>query len=149
MKRTARNFLRSKSGASAVEFAMVLPPLLLMMLAVLEFGRLLWTREALQETAAAGARCMGMTAGSCASGGSYSSSATTTYVQGVATTWGLTLTGSNITLNSNTTCAGVTAANGFSTVTLTYTFQSVVPNEVLALQSGAPLTTTACFPNNS
>jgi Flp pilus assembly protein TadG len=142
-----RRFRLADAGAAAVEFAAVLGPLLLLIFGVFEFGRLLWIREALQETATAGARCMGMSASSCAASGAYSSTNTTTYIENAATTWGVTLTGSNIALNNNTTCAGVSAANGFSSVTITYTFQSVVPNFVTALSGGTTLTSTACFPN--
>ncbi len=58
----------SRSGASAVEFALVLFPLLLVIFGVIEFGRAMWTREALQETAIAGARCMGVLNSNCATG---------------------------------------------------------------------------------
>jgi len=126
---------------------MVLGPFLLLVLGVFEFGRICWTREALQETAAAGVRCMGLSASSCASGGAYSSSNTKTYMEGVASDWGITLTNSNFSLNSNTTCAGVSAPKGFSTVTITYTFQSIAPNEVKALSGSPQLTATACYPN--
>lgn len=142
-----RSLARDRRGAAAVEFAAVLTPLLLLMFGSFEFGRLLWTREALQETAAAAARCMALTSSSCASGGVYSSTATTTYIENAATAWGVTLTSSNITLNSDATCAGVSAANGFSTVSLSYTFVSVMPNLVHALANGSSLTTSACYPN--
>jgi Flp pilus assembly protein TadG len=142
-----RRFGRARGGAAAVEFAAVLGPLLLLIFGVFEFGRLLWTREALQETATAGARCMGLTASTCASGGSFNAASTQTFIEGLATNWGVTLTPAEIALSSNATCAGVTSPNGFSTVTLTYTFQSVVPNFVTALSGGTTLTTTACFPN--
>jgi Flp pilus assembly protein TadG len=138
---------RDTRGAAAVEFAAVLAPLMVLLFGVFEYGRLRWTREALQETATAGARCMGMSATNCASGGAYSAANTTTYIEGVATNWGLTLTSSNITQNNNTTCAGIASTNGFSSVTVTYTFQSVVPNLVNSLSSGSTLTSTACFPN--
>ena len=88
-----------------------------------------------------------MSATSCASAGAYSSGNTTTYIEGVATGWGVTLTSTNIALNNSTTCAGVTATNGFSSVTITYTFQSIVPNLITALAGGTTLTSTACFPN--
>jgi len=148
MIRRLRNFGAAKGAAAAVEFALVLGPLLLLMFGVIEFGRLLWTREALQETATAGARCMGMTSSSCAASGAYSSANTKTYIEGVSSTWGIALVDSDITLNNSTTCAGVTATNAFSTVSISYTFQSVVPNIVKALTGGTALTTTACFPNN-
>ena len=145
--RGARRLWRDCGGASAVEFAAVLGPLLILIFAVFEYGRLLWTREALQETATAGARCMGMSATSCAASGTYSSGNTTSYIETQASNWGLTLTSANIALNNNTTCAGVSAANGFSSVTLTYTFQSIVPSLITSLNSSPTLTSTACFPN--
>jgi Flp pilus assembly protein TadG len=147
MSRQLRRFGGARGGATAVEFAAVLGPLLLLIFGVFEFGRLLWTREALQETATAGARCMGMSATTCAAGGAYSASNTQAYVIALANNWGVTLTGANVALNNNATCAGVAAANGFSNVTITYTFQSIVPNFVTALSGGTTLTTTACFPN--
>jgi Flp pilus assembly protein TadG len=147
MMRRLRRFGRAEGGAAALEFAAVLGPLLLLIFGVFEFGRLLWVREALQETATAGARCMGMSASSCAASGSYSSANTTTYIENMANGWGVTLTASNIALNNNATCAGVTASNGFSSVTITYTFQSVVPTFISSLNGGKALTSTACFPN--
>lgn len=147
MIRRLRNLGAGERGAATVEFAMLLTPLLLLIFGIFEFGRLLWVREALQETATAGARCVALNSSSCASSGAFSSSNTDTYIETLATNWGVTLTSSNITLNSSTTCAGVTAPNGFSTVTISYTFQSVVPNMVNALQGGKSLSTTACYPN--
>ena len=148
MRRRSARLWRDTGGASAVEFALVLGPLLLLTFAIFEFGRLEWTREALQETATAGARCMGMTATSCAAGGAYSSTDSMAFVKAVAGNWGITLADADIALNNNSTCAGVSAPNGFSTVTITYAFQSIVPDEVKALTGGAALSNTACFPNN-
>jgi Flp pilus assembly protein TadG len=147
MMRRLRRFGRAEGGAAAIEFAAVLGPLLLLIFGVFEFGRLLWTREALQETATAGARCMGMSASSCAASGAYSSSNTDTYIENMASGWGVTLTASDIVLNNNATCAGISATNGFSSVTINYTFQSVVPTFISSLSGGTALTTTACFPN--
>jgi Flp pilus assembly protein TadG len=147
MMRRLRRFGRAEGGAAALEFAMVLGPLLLLVFGVFEFGRLLWVREALQETATAGARCMGMSASSCAASGSYNSSNTTTYLENMSNGWGVTLTASNIALNNNATCAGVSTSNGFSSVTITYTFQSIVPTFISSLNGGKSLTSTACFPN--
>ena len=147
MMRRLRSFRRATGGAAALEFAAVLGPLLLLVFGVFEFGRLLWVREALQETAMAGARCMGLSASSCAASGAYSSSNTTTFVENTAAKWDITLTASNIALDNNATCAGVSATNGFSSVTITYTFQSVVPTFISSLNGGKALTSTACFPN--
>jgi Flp pilus assembly protein TadG len=151
--------LADRSGATAVEFAMVMPFLIVMMLGVFEIARVEWTREALQETAATGARCMAMNSTSCvgSAGGSYSQTKTQTFIENTAANWGVTLATSNIALNNNTTCAGITSTNGFSTVTLTYTFVSILPsltavlggsnNHFLGGSSGTSLSATACFPN--
>ncbi|HUO12054.1 MAG TPA: TadE/TadG family type IV pilus assembly protein [Caulobacteraceae bacterium] len=143
-----RRLARSDAGAAAVEFAAVVGPLILLIIGVFEYGRLLWTREALQETAMAGARCMGMTYSSCATGGAYSATDTDTFIEGQATNWGVTLAASNISLSSSGTCAGVTSANAFATVTITYTFQSVLPPAMLGFSGAPSLSSTACFPNN-
>ena len=147
MTRRVRRFALARDAATAVEFAFILPLLLILVFGVFEFARLMWTREALVETAAAGARCMAMSASSCQSGGAYSASGTDTYIEGVGANWGLSLSASNLTLNNNTTCSGVTATKGFSSVTIAYSFVSVVPNEIVALAGGESLSGTACYPN--
>ena len=142
-----KSFGKDSSAATAVELAFVLPLLLVLVFGVFEYARLQWTREALAQTAAAGARCMAMSASSCQSAGAYSSAGTTTYVEGVASGWGVTLTGTNLTLNNNTTCAGVSSTKGFSTITIAYTFSTIVPNEIVSLAGGQSLSSTACYPN--
>lgn len=135
-------FLRARDGATAVEFALVVPMFLMLVFGAIEFGRLLWTKEALQETAIAGARCVAIAQGSttsspCASGG------TTAYIQTVAKAWGLTLA----TITPSTPTSG--GCKGLSQVTLTSTFSSVVPNLVQLSTGGISLTASACYPNNS
>jgi Flp pilus assembly protein TadG len=131
-------------GATAVEFALVVGPLLLLLFAVVEVGRLLWTVNAVQETAIAGARCMGVRNTACSTGGTYNASSTGNYVQRVANDWGVTLTSANITLNDSASCAGVA---GFSQVTITYSFHTIVP--LITGLAGDPLTASACFPHQS
>lgn len=139
------NLLRSCGGATALEFGLVLAPLMALSFGIFEYARLFWDYEALQHTAIAGARCMGIRANSCASSGAYSAASTTTYIQGIASGWGLTIPSGNITLNTSVTCGGVT---GLSQVQLTYTFATIVPQILPSLASGETLTATACFPNN-
>jgi len=129
-------------GATAVEFAMVLPMFLMLVFGGIEFGRLLWTKEALQETAIAGARCVAIAQGStpygpCASGGS------TSYIEKVAKGWGVALA----SITQDTATSG--GCQGLSQVTLTSTFTSVAPNLLQFAAGGTTLTATACFPNNS
>jgi hypothetical protein len=106
----------------------------------------MWARDALQETAIAGARCMGVLNSNCAVGSAFDSASTTTYIQSLAGDWGIVLPSSGVTLNRNATCAGV---SGLSSVSLNYTFQTVTPGLLGPLSGGVPLTATACFPNNS
>ncbi|MGH7112305.1 MAG: TadE family protein [Stellaceae bacterium] len=130
----------------AIEFALVFPMFLALVFGTIEYGRLLWTREALQETATAGARCMAMSYSPCASGGNYSPANTISYVQQVAQGWGLSIPRANITPQSgqNVSCGGT---SDFSKVLITYTFTSVVPKIVLLPAGGVTLNATACYPN--
>ena len=147
MIRRSEGLLADEAGATAVELAFILPLFLVLVFGVFEFSRLMWTREALQQTAAAGARCMAMSASSCQASGAYSATTTTTYVDGVGSNWGLALSASNLTLNNAATCSGITAPKGFSTVAISYTFASIVPHELVALAGGESLSASACYPN--
>jgi Flp pilus assembly protein TadG len=129
-------------GATAVEFALVVPMFLMLVFGAIEFGRLLWTEQALQETAIAGARCVAIAQGSnptnspCASGG------TNTYITNVAKGWGLALASISPTTPASGGCAGL------SQVTLTSTFSSGVANLIKLSTGGITLTASACYPNN-
>ena len=145
MRRRPGTFLRDRSGATAVEFAIVLVPLATLLFGGVEFARMAWARQALQQTAIAGARCMGLLASNCASSGVYSVSAAKSFLAAQASGLGITIPAANMTLNRSATCAGT---GNFSSVTLTYRFNTVAPVLVSALAGGADLTATACFPNN-
>jgi Flp pilus assembly protein TadG len=136
-------FVLCQSGASAVEFALVAWPLVMMMFAGCEFGRMIWVQEALQDAAISGARCVGLLQTNCASGGAVSSSNAISYVQSEAQLWGVTVPASGVAVTASTSCGGV---SGFSQVSVTYTFVSVVPLLLTLLPSGDTLTASACFP---
>ena len=70
--RAARAMRSCESGAAAIEFALVAPLFLALMFGVMEYARFVWTIEAVQETATAGARCIGLTLNGCSTGGTYS-----------------------------------------------------------------------------
>jgi Flp pilus assembly protein TadG len=145
MKRTWRNLLAAREGVAAIEFAIVALPLLTLTLGTLEFGRMMWTVEALQETTIQVARCVGLLASSCASGGAYSAANASTYAQQVAGGWGVTLPNAALTISSNEASG---ACSGFSEVSISYTFQTVIPGLLSALH-GDVLTAQACFPNQT
>ncbi|TDR84529.1 TadE/TadG family type IV pilus assembly protein [Enterovirga rhinocerotis] len=139
-------FRASRDGATAVEFALLAVPLLLVVFAAAEFGRAFWSRNALHEIAISAARCMGVKETACAPGGSYSATKTVERVQALAARRGLTIPAAGIALNPSATCTGIA---GFSQVTLTYTFRTSVPLVFTPLAQGVALTGTACFPNQS
>ncbi|HJU15428.1 MAG TPA: TadE family protein [Stellaceae bacterium] len=140
-----RALCRAHSGNAAIEFALVFPMFLMLIFGTFDYGRLLWTWQALQETATVGARCMAIPQGACASGGSYNQANTTSFIQAVAQHWGLSIPSGNITLSQNASCGG---SGGFSTVSITTIFTSVVPKIVLLPGSGKSLSATACYPNS-
>ncbi|HEY1613542.1 MAG TPA: TadE/TadG family type IV pilus assembly protein [Rhizomicrobium sp.] len=141
-----RGLWRAVRGTAAIEFAVLAPALLTVAYGVYEFGRMAWTLEALQESATQGARCAGIKQTSCETGGAFSSSATATYIQGVATGWGLTIPSADITATGSTTCAGV---SGFAQVQISYVFNTTVANLLPSLANGATLTVKSCYPVNS
>lgn len=138
-----RAFLKAREGTTAIEFGFVIFPLLLFVFGTIEFGRLLWTREALRETAVSAARCMGILQSSCATKGAYDSAKTTTYIQNLALGWSVVVPASGVVLNPNTSCAGTPS---FSEVTINYTFETAVPLLLGALKS-FPVSVSACFPD--
>jgi Flp pilus assembly protein TadG len=146
MTRPWRNLLAARDGVVAMEFAVIASALMMLTLGTVEFGRLLWTQEALNATAIQTARCIGVLSSSCASGGAYNATNTTSYAETVASGWGVTLTDADITPTNN---QGSGACLGDAQVSISYTFQSVVPGLLTMLAGGAALTAQACFPNQT
>lgn len=136
---------RSRSGASAVEFALVMPAFLLMLFGIVEFGRLFWTSHALHETAIATARCMGIPQLECEDGGAYSTSKVITFAETKAAGWFVNLDPASIALDHNASCYGLA---GFSQVNLTYQFTTALPGLLTSLAGGTDLVAQACYTNH-
>ena len=141
----ARRFRRSIAATASIEFAILSVPFFVLTFGVVEFGRACWTLEALQESATQGARCVAVQSSSCYSGGAYSSSTTQTYVQNVASGWGVSVPSADITPTQSTTCGGV---SGFAQVQISYTYTTVVGAFIPQLRS-EPMTVTSCFPDDT
>lgn len=141
-----RQFARHDGGASALEFALLAVPLLLMIVGTIEYGRALWTQQAMQSLAIATARCIGVSQSECTSSGSYSSTKTNTYLIAEAARLGVALQSTNISVNAATSCQGVA---GFATVAINYTFVSAAPAFITAMVLGPTLKANACFPNQT
>lgn len=139
MRRGLYSVMRDESGATAVEFALVIVPLLLLLLGTFETGRLLWTHHALQEAAISGARCVGLRAPTCAVDGTFNDGMTRSFIQEMAATRAVDVSESTIELEQETICAG---EPGFSQVRIVHAYSSVLP----AL-TGSQVEVEACFPN--
>ncbi|RCS23048.1 pilus assembly protein [Phyllobacterium salinisoli] len=144
MKRVLKLFRQSKCGASAVEFALVLPVFLLMLFGIVEFGRLFWTSHALQETAIATARCMGVPQVECSLEGIYNLARATAFAESTSNGWFVTLDPTLIRLDHDADCRGL---NGFSSVAIEYQFRTAVPKLIDVLAGGTELKASACYPN--
>jgi Flp pilus assembly protein TadG len=121
-------------GAAAIEFALLLPLLLLIIFGIIDFGRALNTQITITQAAREGARL--------ASFGT-SSAAVVSRTQTAAT--GLSLPASDVTV---TTCPQNTAPNTDAQVSISYSFSFVTPLGAIAAifggsGVGGPLTLTA------
>lgn len=114
-------------GAAAVEFAIILPILLLCLLGLIEFGRAIWTRATLDYAVQAAARCAAVDPLTCGSVAQTQEYATTKAP-------GLALPASVFTVT--TPACGVQ-------VMASLTFDFLVP---ALLPYSQTLTATACFP---
>jgi hypothetical protein len=118
----------------------------LIVVGFLEYARLVWEFEVLQEAATEGARCMGLRSASCASSGTYSAGNTTSYVVSLASSRGVTITTAMVALNNTATCGGT---GGFSMVTINDSFTTAAPALLTPLANGFAVQASACFPNSS
>jgi Flp pilus assembly protein TadG len=141
-----RRLWRDRRGATAVEFAMVAGPLLLLLFGTVEFGRLMWLRQALEETATVGARCMAIPQAECSTGGTYDQAKARSFITSEAATWGLGIVPADLAIDRAATCSGLP---DFSTVAVSYTFSSAVPMLFDAIGVGPTITSQVCFPNQA
>lgn len=56
-RRLVGRLVRGEKGASAIEFALVFPALVLLLFGIIEFGRFMWTDNSLRHAVQEGARC--------------------------------------------------------------------------------------------
>ncbi len=60
-----KSLLRATQGATAIEFALVAPAMLLTLFGAIEFGRLMWTQSALHYAVQQAARCASVNTVTC------------------------------------------------------------------------------------
>ena len=126
----SRRLRSDRSGAVAVEFALVAPTLFILIMGGLEFGRLLWTQSALEMSVAQAARCYAWQVSTCST-----TSATQTFATTVAPQ--LNFSSSVFTASSSTCGAKVTASYPYAFIA-----RGLFP-------VSPTLTASACFPTVS
>jgi Flp pilus assembly protein TadG len=128
MRAFCRCLLGDRRGASAAEFAMVLPCLLLLLAGIVEIGRAIWMQSTLSSAVAAAARCASVNANLCGA-----PAATQSYAASQAT--GLNLDASAFTVTKQF-CGNQVAAN----VPFSFVFDQLLPYAIT-------LTAQACYPS--
>ena len=101
-------------GASAVEFALVLPILLLLVLGIIEFGRAYHLQTTLSNAARDGVRVMAL-----------QDSATAARSAAEDSAHPLDLTDADIVITPSHGCSSVTTGTGTASVTITYPFSLI------------------------
>lgn len=126
--RAARLFDRGRSrGTVAIEFALLLPALLLFILGIADVGRLIWTQTTLDRAVEAAARCAVIDSTTCGT-----AALTQTYAAGQA--FGLTIASTAFTVT--TPSCGIQVA-------VSMPFTLIIP---WLTTSSIALAATACYP---
>ncbi len=132
-------FVRSEAGASATEFALVAPVFLMFLFLILDGGRIMFTKQALNELASATARCAAIKATGCTT---VSATQNWAAARGVARSM-LSITAANVTVVQSTTCNG---QSNMATAAISMTYKkgalTLLPQSVIP----STLTSNACFP---
>lgn len=118
---------RPRSGAAAVEFALLLPVLLMLLVGIIDVSRLLWARSILAFAVEEAARCAAVDANACAT-------APQTQAHAAAAVVGLSI---------SPTAFLVSEASCGAQVSTTYTFDPVLP---WLFDPPPTFTVKACFP---
>jgi Flp pilus assembly protein TadG len=129
--------IRSERGSAAVEFALVAPTFLMFLFLILDGGRMVFTRQALNEVATATARCAAIKATGCT---------TKANAEGWAVSRGSAR--DNVRVATATVEIGTSCNNVANMARATVTTNWKKGSMTLLPQSIAPatLTSSACFP---
>jgi Flp pilus assembly protein TadG len=135
-----------RAGTAALEFALAVTPLLLLILGIIEGGLLLWSWQALEGAVIEAGRCASLDAASCQNVAT-TPAKTASYAATAAQARGLgSVTTSNVTVTTGTAaqalCGNTTA--GVVSIAMIYKFPMI---GFIPLPS--TLTATACFPLSS
>jgi Flp pilus assembly protein TadG len=129
--------ISARGGAAAIEYALLLPVLLLFVLGIADVGRLLWTQVTLDRAVETAARCSAVDKSKC-----LTIAQTQSYAAGQAQPLH-GISSSNFTVCSDASCSG-------SCVSASYVFNFIVPWNVMDRAAAGPgtltLTSESCYP---
>jgi Flp pilus assembly protein TadG len=133
MRERLRTLIASEGGTTALEYGLILPALIMMILGSMDVGRLIWTYTTLHRAVQASARCAAVMPAVCGTAQQVASRA-------VSEAWGLPVTAGIFSLQTQNCGAQVTAS---------YSFSLLVP-WLGAPDEGPPntisLSVSACYP---
>lgn len=120
-----------RNGSAAIEYALILPALLLFIVGLMDTGRLLWSYATLSRAVEAAARCAALNTTQCGTVGQ-------TQTFAVSQAWGMTV---------GTAAFSVTTVACGKKVSGTYAFVFVMPGINVVVPTGTmTLTASACYP---
>ena len=126
-----QRLVRARGGATAVEFGIILPALLLLLLGIAEAGRAYWMQSALNFATEEAARCAVIQATAPAPLRAPCDNATDTAAYAAAKAPQLQLTGANFTVNTASACGALVTAQ------MSYQFLMLPAFKGLTLQARA------------
>jgi Flp pilus assembly protein TadG len=142
MRPGRHGFRRDTAGTTALEFALVTPPLMLLLLGILMSCLLYWSWQALQGAAIDTGRCAGLNAPNCGNP-ALSVTATQNYAVAAAQLRGLIINTANVTV---LTGAPAQAACGNTTATVVNVQMTYAFPMIAYVPLPKTLTASACFP---
>jgi Flp pilus assembly protein TadG len=131
-----------KRGSTAVEFAIIATPLMLLLFSTIEFGRMMWTLQALQLAGDQTARCVAIGATACATPSSFALARAQAFGAGALVASGVTV--STETASSSPVVCTLSGSNTAALVKLTLAFNSAVATLLPGISQN--LTTNSCYP---
>jgi Flp pilus assembly protein TadG len=136
MQRRWSQLATKKDGTTTIELAIVMMAMVMLMFGMVDFGRLLWTRQVVMHAADAAARCYSIGSPSCTPGNGVlpcltSTNTPATYAVTVASNDGVTLSATNVTYtpttrSCSTPCTVVGGSPKTYQISISYTFTSPV-----------------------
>ena len=135
MTTLARRLGGDRRGVAALEFAVLAPLLIVLVLAIIEAALLGWTQAALQLTATQTARCLGIGSTSCTNAQQYAVTLADNWLFANA------VTPSGVIVVRNTICS--TAPGHYTKVTIISQFTGATP--LPGILGGGTLSAQACY----